>query len=281
MGQGMSRNIAAAGLEVRAWNRSREKAESLGGDGITVVTTPAEAAEGAEAIITMLTDGDAVLETIEEALPAAGDGTLWLQTSTIGEAATARCIEKAAGAGLVFVDAPVLGTKQPAEEGKLVVLASGPDDARERAKPVFDAIGQRTIWVGEAGQASRLKLVVNVWIVSVVEGAAEALALAEGLGVDPKLLLEAVSGGSLDMPYLQMKGGMMIDRSFDPSFRLSLAAKDARLAAQAAEEHDLDLPMVEAIAARMTAASDEYGDEDLSATFLLSTPTPERRPAAR
>jgi 3-hydroxyisobutyrate dehydrogenase len=175
----------------------------------------------------------------------------------------------------------VLGTKQPAEEGKLVVLASGPDDARERAKPVFDAIGQRTIWVGEAGQASRLKLVVNVWIVSVVEGAAEALALAEGLGVDPKLLLEAVSGGSLDMPYLQMKGGMMIDRSFDPSFRLSLAAKDARLAAQAAEEHGLDLPMVEAIAARMTAASDDYGDEDLSATFLASAPTPERRPAAR
>jgi len=281
MGQGMSRNIAAAGLDVRAWNRSRDKAEPLESDGITVVNTPAEAVEGADAVITMLADGDAVLETIEQVLPAAAEGTLWLQTSTIGETATARCQEKADKAGLIFVDAPVLGTKQPAEEGKLVVLASGPDDIRERAKPVFDAIGQRTLWVGEAGQASRLKLVVNVWIVSVVEGAAEALALAEGLGVDPKLFLDAISGGTLDMPYLQMKGGMMIERSFDPSFRLTLAAKDARLAARAAEAHDLDLPMIEAIAARMTAASEDHGDEDMSATFLASAPTREQPTAAR
>jgi 3-hydroxyisobutyrate dehydrogenase len=156
------------------------------------------------------------------------------------------------------------------------VLASGPDDVRDEVSPVFDAVGQRTIWVGEAGRASRLKLAVNVWIVALVEGAAETLALAEGMGVDPKLVLEAVEGGPLDLPYLQMKAGMMLEQNFDPSFRLALAAKDARLAAKAAGDADLDLPLVETIADRLTATSEEHGDKDLAATFLASAPSSSR-----
>jgi 3-hydroxyisobutyrate dehydrogenase len=281
MGQGMARNIAKAGMAVRAWNRSREKAEPLAESGITVVDTPQEAADGADVVLTILSEGEAVLETIEPALAAMSSDAIWLQMSTIGHDATARCKEKADKAGVTFVDAPVLGTKKPAEEGTLVVLASGPDETHERVEPIFDAVGQRTMWVGEAGQASRLKLAVNVWIVALVEGAAETLALAEGLGLDPQLVLDAVGGGPLDLPYLQMKAGMMIERSFDPSFKLELAAKDARLAAQSAEDADLDLPLVETIAARLTAASDEHGEKDMAATFLASAPTRERSTAAR
>jgi 3-hydroxyisobutyrate dehydrogenase len=281
MGLGISRNIRKAGMQVRAWNRSRDKAQPLAEDGITVVDSPTDAVEGADVMLTMLSDGDAVLNVANQVLPAAGDGAVWLQMSTIGHEATDRSIAAAQSADVTFVDAPVLGTKKPAEEGKLVVLASGPDEAREHVAPIFDAIGQKTLWVGQAGMSSRLKVAINVWIVSVVEGAAEALALAEGMGLDPNLVLEAVSGGPLDLPYLQMKGGMMIERSFDPSFRLALAAKDARLATAAAEDVGLDLPLLEAIANRMAAAADEHGDEDLAATFLLAAPKRAQSPAAR
>jgi 3-hydroxyisobutyrate dehydrogenase len=281
MGLGMSRNIRKAGMQVRAWNRSREKAEPLADDGITVVNSATEAVEGADVLLTMLSDGDAVLDVANQVLPVAGDGAIWLQMSTIGHAATDRCIAVAENAGVTFVDAPVLGTKKPAEEGKLVVLASGPDEAREHLAPIFDAIGQKTLWVGEAGMSSRLKVAINVWIVAIVEGAAEALALAEGMGLDPKLVLEAVSGGPLDLPYLQMKGDMMIERRFDPSFRLALAAKDARLAVEAAKDAGLDLPLVETIANRMTIGADEHGDQDLAATFLLGAPKRAQSPAAR
>ena len=218
MGRAMARNIHKEGLAVRAWNRTRAHAEPLADDGITVVDSPAEAVDGADVMLTMLSDGDAVLETARQALPAAKPDVIWLQMSTIGHEAADRCIELAAGAGVVFVDAPVLGTKQPAEEGKLVVLASGPEEAREQVQPIFDAVGQRTLWVGEAGRGSRLKVAVNVWITTLVEGAAETLALAEGLGVDPQLVLDAVAGGPLDLPYLQIKAKMMLERHFEPSF---------------------------------------------------------------
>jgi 3-hydroxyisobutyrate dehydrogenase len=272
MGLGMSRNMAKAGLNVRAWNRTRERAEPLAGDGITVVDSPTEAVDGADVIVTILSDGDAVLQTAEVFLAAAADDALWLQMSTIGHEATDRCIEIAAERGIAFVDAPVIGTKKPAEEGKLVVLASGPDDTRDRVDPIFDAVGQKTMWVGEAGKANRLKVAVNVWIVALVEGAAESLALAEGLGIDPQLVIDAVSGGPLDLPYLQLKGGMMLERDFPASFKLGLAAKDARLAAKAAGDSGLDLPLVEAVAERLTAGSDEHGDKDMAATYLVSSP---------
>jgi 3-hydroxyisobutyrate dehydrogenase len=272
MGLPMSRNLLRAGFDIRAWNRSLDKLEPLAEDGATVVSTPEEAAQGASVLLTMLSDGDAVLETIEHALPGAEPGVVWLQMSTIGIEAAERCIEIAERAGVGFVDAPVLGTKQPAEEGKLTVLASGPDEAREGVQPIFDAIGQRTLWVGPAGAGSRLKVSVNVWIVGVVEAAAETLALAEGLGVDPQLVLEAVKDGPLDLPYLRLKAGMMLERRFDPSFRLELAAKDARLAAEAAERVGLDLALVNTLAARISQAAEQHGDEDLAATYLVSAP---------
>src|SRR5437660_6766894 len=124
MGRGMARNLQKAGLTVRAWNRSIEKAEPLAGDGITVVDSPTGAVEGADLVVTMLSDGDAVIDVAGEFLLATGDGAIWVQMSTIGQDAIDRCIELANQHGVTLVDAPVLGTKQPAEEGKLVVLAS-------------------------------------------------------------------------------------------------------------------------------------------------------------
>ncbi len=276
MGSGMARNIARAGIELVAWNRSRAKAEPLARDCAQICDTPAEAAASAELIVTMLSDADAVLATMQGsdgALAGARPTSAWIQCSTIGEQGTARCMELAQEHGIGFVDAPVLGTKQPAQEGKLVVMASGPQSLRERVQPVFDAIAQRTIWVGEeAGASTRLKLVTNAWIVSVVEGAAETIALAEGLGLDGSAFFEAIDGGPLDMPYLRLKGKAMLERDFEPTFALELASKDARLAVESAERVGLDLPALKAISARMLQAVPEHGKEDLSVTFLTSAP---------
>jgi 3-hydroxyisobutyrate dehydrogenase len=276
MGKGMARNLAAAGIAVRAWNRTAEKIEDLASEeGVTACATASEAATQADVLLTMLSETDAVLAAMEGpdgALAGVGRGTFWAQMSTIGIEGIERCAEFAGRAGLVLFDAPVLGTKQPAEEGQLVVLAAGPDQHRERLAAIFDAVGKRTMWVGEAGAASRLKVVVNSWIVSVVEGTAEMLALAEGLGIDPSLAMEAVADGPLDLPYMQMKGRAMLARDFTPSFRLSLAAKDAALAAQAATAADLELPMLEAICRQMARAAEQHGDEDLAAVYLASSP---------
>jgi 3-hydroxyisobutyrate dehydrogenase len=275
MGRAMAANLARAGYPVRAWNRSPEKAAPLAGDGARVCATPSEAADGATILLTMLSDADPVLEAVggpDGAAPGLGPRAVWLQMSTIGLDGTRRAAELARDHGLVFVDAPVLGTKAPAEKGELVVLASGPDDVHPRVDPVFEVVGRRTLWVGEAGAGTRLKLATNSWVLTIVEGAAETLALAEGLGLDPRLVLEAVAGGPLDLPYLQTKGKAMIERDFEPSFRLALAAKDARLAAEAAGQAGLDLPLLITIRDRLERGADSHGDEDLAATFLTSAP---------
>ncbi len=275
MGMGMATNIAAAGLTLMAWNRTREKAEPLAQHGARIFDTPAQAAEQARVIVTMLADGDAVIDAMtgdDGALVSADEDCVWAQMSTIGEQATQRCIELAREHRVGFVDAPVLGTKQPAAEGKLVVMASGPDERRELVQPVFDAVAQRTMWVGEAGAASRLKLVTNAWIVAVVQGAAETIALAQGLDLDPRLFLDAIEGGPLDSPYVRMKCRAMIERDFTPTFALKHATKDAKLVSKSAHERELDLPVLDAIAQRMAQAVPEHGDEDLSATYLSSAP---------
>jgi 3-hydroxyisobutyrate dehydrogenase len=272
MGLPMARNIARAGLRVQAWNRSPEKARPLADEGVDIADDPRAAVEGADVVITMLADADAVLEVMGEAIDAMREDAVWLQTSTIGEAGIEACAGLADRHGIRLVDAPVLGTRAPAEQGKLVVLGSGPEQPRDDLAPIFDAIAERTMWVGETGAGTRLKVVVNSWIVTVVEGGAETIALAEGMGVDPAVMFEALEGGALDLPYLRMKGEAIAKRDFDPSFSLRLAAKDAGLVQESAGRRDLDLPALEAIRRRLDEGVPEHGDEDMSATFLTSAP---------
>jgi 3-hydroxyisobutyrate dehydrogenase len=268
----MARNIAKAGMGVRAWNRSREKAEPLTEDGVSVCDSPAEAASGAQILLTMLSDTDAVLESVSDALGRLCEGAIWLQMSTIGEAGTDQCIELARERGVTFVDAPVLGTKQPAEEGKLVVLASGPEEAADDVGPIFEAIGQKTIWVGDSGAGTRLKMVCNSWVLTVTEAVAEMIALAQALDLDPSLVFDAIEGGTLDLPYLRMKGKAILERDFEPMFRLKLAAKDAGLVEEAAGRHGVEVPLFGVIREQMSRAAEEHGDEDMSATYFASAP---------
>jgi 3-hydroxyisobutyrate dehydrogenase len=269
MGRGMAANAAAAGIAVRAWNRTAAKLDDLAaGENVTAFETAREAAGGAPVVVTMLSDAEATLAALDGAAADAAPGAVWVQMGTIGLDGTERCAALAAERGLAFVDAPVLGTKKPAEDGQLVILAAGPEDQRERLAPLFDAVGKRTMWVGAAGQGSRLKVVVNSWIVTVAEGAAEVLRLAESLGLAKELPLAAIEGGPLDQPYMRMKAEAMIAGDYTPSFRLALATKDARLAVEAGTGAGAEIPMIEAIAEQMAAVAERHGDEDLAALYF-------------
>ncbi|NYD41956.1 NAD(P)-dependent oxidoreductase [Nocardioides panaciterrulae] len=268
MGAGMARNIAAAGLPLRVWNRTREKADALA-DVATVAGTVKEAVSGADVVVTMLYDADSVAATMEEARGHLADDAVWLQQSTVGVAGTERLAELAADLGVAMVDAPVLGTRKPAEDGALVVLASGPEHTRDRVAPVLDAIGSKTLWIGEVGAGSRLKLAANAWVFTVVEGVAESLALTRELGLDPALFLETIKGGALDAPYVQVKGGAMLEGSFDPAFALGGALKDAELILEAAGGVGLDLGLLPGIRAHFARAVEAgHGDQDMAATWL-------------
>jgi 3-hydroxyisobutyrate dehydrogenase len=265
MGAPMAQKLVEAGIDVRAWNRTLEKARSV--EGAEACETPAEAASGADFVLTMLADGEAVEDVVRDL--DFGDST-WLQMSTVGIEATERLME-IAGSEVPFVDAPVVGTKQPAEKGELTVLASGPRDARERAKPVFDAVAARVVELGDAGEGTRLKLVINSWLVILVEGLAETMAFSDAIGVDPERFLETIEGGPTGPAYAQLKGKMMVARKFDPAFSLALARKDARLVLEAAERHGFDAALVEVVARKMDEAIEAgHGDEDMAATFYAS-----------
>lgn len=274
MGLPMARNLAEAGFALRAWNRSPDRARPLSEAGAEVLEDPREAVAGAELMITMLSDAEVVLETAERALAGAEDGLLWLQMSTIGIEGTERCAELAERHGVTLVDAPVLGTREPAEQAKLVIVGSGPSGARERCQPIFDAVGQRTLWLGEVGAGTRGKVATNAWVVGVVGVLAETIALFEALDVDPERFFDAIEGGALDLPYARLKGAAMIKHSFDdPAFKLALARKDAELILEAASSHELELPILEAVAERLRRAeADGHGEEDMAATYWVSAP---------
>ncbi len=274
MGSAMARNLLSAGMDVRAWNRSREKAEPLVKDGAEVADNPADAARGADFILTMLADADAVEEAVGgDVLSELAEDGVWLQMSTVGEGGTERLHRLAADRGVAYVDAPVLGTKQPAEQGQLIVLASGPEEVRERSEQVFDALGSKTVWLDEAGEGSRLKLVVNNWIVGLLGVLAETVAFAEATGVDPAKFLETIEGGPLGLPYAQLKGSMMIEENFPTSFSANLARKDAALVLDSARDHDLHLRIAEAVTTLFDEAIQAgHGEDDMAAVYRAASP---------
>ncbi len=270
MGGPMARNLARAGCEVTVWNRTREKAEALTGEGVTVAEDPASAVADASHVVTMLIDGEAVDEVMfgQGGADALGDDALWLQMSTVGVEATDRFTGLAQERSLLFVDAPVLGTKQPAESGELVVLASGPEALRERCEVIFDAVGKKTLWLAEAGQSSRLKLVANAWILALLGGLAESIALAEQLGLDPRSFLEAIDGGPVGPPYADLKGSAMIDGEFPAAFPLHHALKDAELILSAAKGAQADRPLSPVLRDRLERAVQMgHGEDDMAAVI--------------
>lgn len=278
MGLPMACNLARAGFSVRAWNRTRERAEPLAEEGVTICSEPREAASGATVLVTMLSDASAVLDSAGPALDALEGDAIWLQMSTIGIEGTEMCGALAERRGAHLVDAPVLGTRQPAAQGELVILASGQSECISACEGIFDALATRTLRLGELGNGTRCKIAINNWIVGVTSVLAETISLAEALEIDPHRFFDAIEGGALDLPYARIKGERIIDRNFgDPDFKLVHALKDADLARAAAEQARIDAPVLMAVAERFQRAEREgHGDEDMAATFWASS-TPAHR----
>lgn len=258
MGAGMVRSLRRAGLPVRVWNRDGAKARALAEVGAEPCDSPAAAVAGADVVITILLDADTVIDAVRQAAPA--PGTVWLQTATVGLEGADRTIAVAHELGLDLVDCPVLGTRKPAEDGTLVLLASGSEDARVRSVPVLEALGKKTIWLGEAGAGSRLKLVCNAWVLMLVAGVAQSIALADELGVDPQNFFAAVDGGPLASPYAAIKGAAMTRHDYPVSFALSGAVKDSGLIEEALRSAGMSPRIMTAVRQTLEVAADRVAD---------------------
>lgn len=271
MGAAMGRNLLRAGFAVTVYNRTAEKARPLEADGARVASTPVDAVRDADVVVTMLADGFAVEHVMHDggALEAMRPDALWIQMSTVGPEATDRFASMASDVRVGFVDAPVLGTKQPAEKGELLVLVAADHALEPRCRGVFAAVGKKTSWVGNApGRASRLKLVINTWVVGLVGLLAETLAVAEALDVLPNRFLEAIDGGPLGPAYAQIKGRAMLDHAYPVSFPLRLALKDARLVLETAGRAGLEARITQAVADAFERALEAgHGDDDMAAIF--------------
>jgi 3-hydroxyisobutyrate dehydrogenase len=268
MGSAMARNLMAAGFRTTVWDGSPSATAPLSEAGALVAASPSDAARGAAVVITMLPTAEAVSGVVFDAgvAEALERGAAWAQMGRIGVQET---LEIARRIGelrpdVIFVDAPVSGSKGPAEAGQLLILPSGPPQAQRILDPIFAAIGRNAVWVGDAGQGSRLKLVVNAYMSILIEGVAEALELAKQLGIDGDELAATIEGGPLDAPIADAQLHKMQEDDFAPEFPLEWALKDVNLALRSAEGDRL--PLLEALSTQWGAAvHDGHGRDDISA----------------
>ena len=271
MGSAMARNLALAGLRTAVWDRSPSATAPLADAGALPAASPAEAVRDAHVVITMLPTADVVKSVIFAGgvAEAFAKDAVWVQMGTIGVAATTGIAGQLGQLrpDVMFVDAPVSGSKGPAEAGQLLILASGPAAAQQVVSPAFSAIGRKTVWLGEAGQGSAMKLVVNAYMSILIEGVAEALELASRMAIDTAKLAEAIEGGPLDAPIADAKLHKMEQGDFAPEFPLQWALKDVDLAIEAAGGGTL--PLLAALSGQWGAAVDAgHGREDVSAARL-------------
>lgn len=279
MGAGMARSLIRAGFDVTVWNRNPARAQPLADDGARVAPDVVSAVLDAEVVLTMLFDADSVTEVMTPVLPELGpSGAVWVQTSTVGLDGAQRLAALAAEHGVTYLDAPVLGTRGAAEAGALRVLAGGDRAVGDRIAAVLDAISAQVIWSGpNPGDGHRLKLAANAWVLSVTASTAQSIALSRGLGLDPQLFLDVISGGALDCDYAQIKGKAMITGDFTPSFRVDGAAKDAGLIASAIAAAGLDDRLMSAMRDLFeTAVATGHSDQDMAAVVYAVTDTRER-----
>ena len=267
MGSAMANRLLDQGVEVVAWNRSPERVIALEECGAKRVDGPAEVVRGADVVITMLPTAPIVLDLVEPLLEDWPEETIWLQMSSVGEAEADQLVEVARAHDVTLVDAPVSGSTHPAEEGELTILASGPDSARAPVEPVFDALGSRVLWVGEAGMGSRLKMAANHWMIAMTAALAESMHLCEAMGLDQQQFVELLDGGPLGSAYGLLKLDEMRAHDYPVGFPVRLALKDLELVREVEQSSKAPMPLLDVVRERFLAANEDHGDEDLAAVY--------------
>jgi len=271
MGSAMALNLVRAGLRTTVWDRTPAAVAALADAGAQTAASPEQAVREANVVITMLPTADVVASVVfgGGVAQAFARSAVWAQMGTIGVEATKQIAARLAEVrpDVLYVDAPVSGSKGPAISGQLLVLASGPREAQPLVMPAFSAIAHKTVWLGDAGQGSRMKLVVNAYLSILVEGVAEALELADRLGVEHAKLAEVIEGGPLDAPIANAKLHKMDAGDFTAEFPLAWALKDVDLALASASANPP--PLVAALSRQWHAAVDAgLGRADISAARL-------------
>jgi len=266
MGSRMARNLRAAGFDVVVWNRTRARAEEVGEP---IADTPRAAAAGAGVVITMVVDAPQVEEVLfgdDGAAAALEPGSLVVDMSTIAPSAVKSIAGRLAEHDIHFVDAPVTGSKPRAEDGTLTIMAGGHPAEFERARPLFEAMGKLVVHAGPSGHGAMVKLLNNAVAAVNAAALAEAFDVGEAYGLDMQRLVEVMSAGSAGSVMLGLKAQPMLDRSYEPLFKLAHMLKDVRhcLAEADALGEDFELASdAEALYAAADAAG--LGDEDFAA----------------
>ncbi|HEY0395681.1 MAG TPA: NAD(P)-dependent oxidoreductase [Candidatus Elarobacter sp.] len=276
MGSAFARRLLGSRMPVRVWDVSHGAAARLAGAGAEVADTPEDAVRDAAVVITMVPTIASIQDTMPRTLPAMRPGAIWLQMSTIGVEGTERAIALAREhrPDVVFVDAPVSGSKAPAEEGSLLILASGPPAALHALAPIFAVLGRKTMHWDDAGTGSRMKLVLNTWLAVLGEGIAETAALAQSLRVSLDDVSACLSSTALNAPWALAKLDKIERYAFDPDFSLALATKDLHLALDGAARGHQRLPLAESIRVQWDGAlAAGLGNRDVAGAYLaLATP---------
>lgn len=269
MGRPMAANLAKAGHEVSVWNRSAGKEV----EGARVASSPADAAKGAEVVWICVSDTAAVEQVlfgpngIEQSLT---DGMIIADSSTISPAATRRFAERVANKGVQYVDSPVTGSKVGAEAGTLLFIVGGSEEAIERLKPLYAAMGKKIFRMGETGKGQSAKIAMNLQIAMIYEGFAEGLTLAAKLGVEPATLVPLINASMVKSGVVEYKAPFVLQRDFTANFPLKLMRKDIRLALEAAKEARVKLPGGETVEEIYEmAVEDGHADLDFAATLML------------
>jgi 3-hydroxyisobutyrate dehydrogenase len=269
MGSAMAHRLLDRGITVSAWDRDSEQLRGLEGRGGEAAKAPGEVLSGATVVITMLPTATVVLDVIEELLEDWPEGTVWLQMSSVGAAEADQLTQVAEEHGVTLVDAPVSGSTHPAEEGKLTILASGPDSARTAVEPIFDALASRVLWVGQAGMGSRLKLAANHWMISMVTALAESMHLCQAMGLDQQQFVALLDGGPLGSAYAMQKLDEMRRHEYPAGFPVRLALKDLELVREVEQSAPASMPLLDVVLERFASAGQDLVDQDLAAIYEL------------
>jgi 3-hydroxyisobutyrate dehydrogenase-like beta-hydroxyacid dehydrogenase len=270
MGSRMAANLCRAGFEVHAWNRTRARAEELAeAHGAVVADTPREAAGAAGIAITMVVDSpevEAVLFGPDGAAEGLGDGGLAIDMSTIAPSASRAIGERLAERGAGFLDAPVTGSKPKAEDATLTIMVGGEAAGFKRALPLFEAMGKLVLHVGPQGHGSMVKLINNTIAAVNTAAVAEGIEVGRQAGLDLDKLLEVVAAGSGASAMLDLKAQPIIDRDYEPLFKLGHMLKDVRHCIAEAEALGVELHVASAAEALYAQADDAgHYDDDFAA----------------
>ncbi|XP_057789639.1 glyoxylate/succinic semialdehyde reductase 1 [Salvia miltiorrhiza] len=269
MGKAMSMNLLSHGFKVTVWNRTLSRCDELLEHGATIGETPAAVIKKCKYTIAMLSDPAAALSVVfdkDGVLEQIGSGKNYIDMSTVDAETSSKISEAITSKGGCFLEAPVSGSKKPAEDGQLVILAAGEKALYDAALPVFDVLGKKSFYLGQVGNGAKMKLVVNMTMGSMMNAFSEGIVLADKSGLDPQTLLDVLDLGAIANPMFKMKGPSMIQGKYPPAFPLKHQQKDMRLALALGDEHSVAMPVAAAAnEAFKKARSIGLGDLDFSA----------------